>query len=167
MTTISLPLLGQAGFPDAGAPDWWHEADSPLGRLRIDFHARDGHAIGGVAAQAAPMLADVAALDAGARASIRADFASGERARSFRFLEYHLDECSTGELAACFGSGVKHAIGVDQLLAALRLKRIGFYWESDDTYMVLDYRLAGMASDQIIVVYADLDGTVTSVQMES
>lgn len=167
MTTIPLPLLGQVAFPDAEAPDWWHEADSPLGRLCIDFHTHAGLAIDRVAAQAIPALSDVGALDAGARAGIRADFASGERARSGRFLEYHLDECSTDELAACFGTGVAQEIGVDRLLAALRLLRIGFYWESDDTYMVLDYKLADMASDQIIVVYAGLDGAVTSVQMES
>jgi hypothetical protein len=31
MTTISLPLLGPADFPDAAAPDCWHEADSAPG----------------------------------------------------------------------------------------------------------------------------------------
>lgn len=167
MTTISLPLLGQADFPDAEAPDWWHQADTPLGRLHIDFHTHAGLAIDSVAAQAIPLLSGVAALDAGARSAIRADYASGERARSFRFLEYHLEECSAEELAACFGSGAPQEIGVDQLLAALRLLRIGFYWHSDETYMVLDYKLADMASDQIVVVYAGLDGAITSVQMES
>jgi hypothetical protein len=63
------------------------------------------------------------------------------------FLEYHLDQCSGADLAACVGSGVPDAIGADRLLAALRLARIGFYRESEDSHMVLDDQRANMASD--------------------
>jgi hypothetical protein len=121
-------------------------------------------------ASAVPLLEDVTRIDAAARAAIRADFAKGDSAPSVEFLEFHVEEFGEDELAECFGTGIEDQIGVEQLLGTLRLCRIGFYWcegTKTDEQVVLDYKLDDLESDQIIVVYAALDGAVSSVQMES
>ena len=167
---ISLPSIATAAFPADSAPDWYFEGDSTLGPLKIDFHTDAGMDIGACVTGAVPLLEDVTRIDAAARAAIRDDFATGEGASSFAFLDYHLDECGEDELAECFGADSEEEIGVEQLLGALRLRRIGFYWRDAldaGEQVVLDYGLDGLESDQIIVVYAGLDGVVASVQMES
>lgn len=167
MISITLPLLGQVHFEESEDDRWDCEVQSPVGDFSVDFHVEGGGLTAALLDKARPMLENTVALDADARTAIRADYAEGEGARSYEFLEFHVEELPPDELDKCFGSHEPEDIGIEQLLAALKLKRIGFYLDNDEEFAIMDYMLADAESDQIVVVYVNAAGQVQSVQMES
>jgi hypothetical protein len=72
-----------------------------------------------------PFLSDTDRFDHLAREAICADFKKSEDSTSRLYLSYHVDELDAAERKHYFGVSRPAAIGVDQLLAALRLVRIG------------------------------------------
>lgn len=167
MITASLPVLGEVEFTDSADGVWDFEAQSPVGAISIDFNLEGKPLSPPLLDKAARLLGDLAALDGAARAAIRDDHAGGEGARSYEFLDYHVEELAPDQLDECFGTHAAESIGIEQLLAAVRLERLGFYLDNEEEFVIMDYKLAQDVSDQILVVYVNAVGEIQSVQMES
>ncbi len=166
MTSLTLPSLGLVTFPPTTEGHWPFSCVLPSGSVKIDFNVRGGPMTTELARRTEKVLADLPGLDDAARAAIRAELAGGT-GRSIDFLEYHVEEFSEAERVACFGCAEEGAIGAEQLLPALYLRRIGLYPENPDELAVLDYQLKEVVSDQILVVYVDCEREVQGIDMES
>jgi hypothetical protein len=59
------------------------------------------------------------------------------------------------------------AVGLEQLLAALQLVRIGLYPESADAVVVLDYTIDRRATDYLLVANFNAEGKLLDITMES
>lgn len=167
MTTVTLPLLGQVDFPANSDSRWNFEVQSPVGPVSIDFNVKNGQISESLLKKTESLLQNFASLDGAARAAIRADYAEGDGAPSYDFLDFHVEELPQDELDKCFGSHKSGSIGVEELLCALELKRVGFYLDDDEEFAIMDYMLKDAESDQILVVYVNPNGEILSVQMES
>ncbi|MFE6869524.1 DUF2004 domain-containing protein [Kitasatospora sp. NPDC057692] len=113
----------------------------------------------------AARLTDLPALDAAARAALRAYLREDRY-----FIDFHVEELAGGETV---GRLVREAagdeVGADAFVAAMRLNGVGLWLSdpSDRPPIVLDYVVEPDLSDQILAVGATRHGAVTSVDWES
>ncbi len=164
MTAFTIPFAGELDFGPSIDNYWEFDIDSPLGSIVLGFSLKSGQLAEGLH-KTANIFADIQSLDRTAREGIRADYIR-EPSNSEYFVNYHLEQYSTEELAEFFGTN-KDELGLEELLDALSLKAIRFNLGDDDGFAVLDYKFRELENDQILVVYLNSSGVVESVQMES
>ena len=78
-----------------------------------------------------------------------------------------VEQFSPEERRRYFGSMAGEAIGLQQLLAALQLVRIGLYPESADAVAVFDYTIDRRATNYLLVANFNIEGTLLDITMES
>jgi hypothetical protein len=83
------------------------------------------------------------------------------------YLAHHVEEFSPEERRRYFGSVTSEAIGLDQLVSALQLVRIGLYPQSENAVAVFDYTIDRRATDYLLVANFDAAGKLFNIAMES
>lgn len=110
-------------------------------------------------------LNDLQVITAIAKTAIADDFENGEDVNEF--LTFHLEEVFEEELNSFLSDTDKNLPIKKQLLSKIKLKRIGFYPDSDYSFAVLDFKFDADFSQYILVVNMNDDKTVYNITMES
>lgn len=165
MATHNVPGLGPVDFADDGQGYW--EATARLGRseVPVDFNTDGASMSPALLQRVQRFVEDLAGFDERARAGIAADFDAGD-CGSRLYLSHHLEELDAEERMACFGTEDTE-IGLDALMAALTLKRVGLYPEDEEKLAVFDYSIGPDVTDYILAVEFNPDGSLLAVSMES
>lgn len=102
-------------------------------------------------------VAELDAIDALARAEF-ARLLDDEDAQPIQFWQFHRDDVE----------GFAH-VTRERFVATLQLVRAGFYPDGqyDASWLVLDYKLRGPESDQLLVVHLRKDRSIETVSWES
>ncbi|MBK6907474.1 MAG: DUF2004 domain-containing protein [Rhodocyclaceae bacterium] len=167
MTQFSLPVVGTLDFP-ADTDGYWEFSLELAGRtVRFDVNVEGGEMTKSLLDTVKSFVIDAVRFDSSARSAIRTDFADDSEGSSSLYLIHHVDELSDEEREKYFGSKDAESLGVDQLLKALYLKRIGLYPDSDDYAAVFDYTVDEDATDYILAVEFDESGEVFGISMDS
>lgn len=112
----------------------------------------------------AAIAGDVATLDRVARDAMLADLRNDDGA-VLLYLEHHLGELSPDHLTQTFDTANPAEVPAPQFLAKLVLHRVGLY--PDSMSAVFDYLLDGGATQYLLAITFEADGTVASIEMES
>lgn len=112
-------------------------------------------------------ISDAARFDEIARDAIKAEYAEKPEGTVSTYLSHHAEELSEKELLRIFGTAEPDDLGIDHLLDALQLKRIGLYPGSDRYSAVFDYTIDAEATDYVLAVEFDQDGEVFGISMDS
>lgn len=164
MTIYAAPFAGDLDFEPNEYDRWYFNVNLPSGHYDFNINLKSGELADGLS-KARRAFPDLARLDQAARDGIRTEF-NAEPSNSAYFVRYFQERYSAEELADLFET--KHPeIGVDKLLAAIKLVGIRINLGDDEDPLVLDYKLQGIHNDQILVVYIGLTGHAEAVRMES
>ncbi|MFB6893047.1 DUF2004 domain-containing protein [Kitasatospora sp. NPDC056327] len=168
MKTVEHDRFGRLEAGAAGDADTLWQGTAPLGAEEVDvllWASGAGAPDSGELDDLAARLAALPALDAAARAALRA-YLGGDR----HFIDFHVEELAD---SAAVGRLVREAAGadvpVDAFVAALRLHGVGLWpgGPSRPPAVVLDYVFEPGLSDQVLAVRATRHGAVVSVDWES
>lgn len=83
------------------------------------------------------------------------------------YLQHHLEELGTTELAALLPAGSKKPDHEKLLLQKLHLIRVGIYPDSVDQFAVFDYSLGEDITNYLVVLFTDENGNLDYMTMES
>lgn len=83
------------------------------------------------------------------------------------YLQHHVEELSMEELSEMIDLSKDESSYKQQLCSCFYLKRIGFYPDNEDEFVVLDYTINDELTDYLISVYFDSKGQFSYLSMES
>jgi hypothetical protein len=167
MVQFTLPTVGNLDFPNT-TDGYWEFPLKFSGRdVEFDVNVEDGEMTETLLEKVKSFVVDAGRFDSTARSAIRADFAEDPEGSSSLYLSHHADEFSDEERAQHFGSRDAKSLGVEQLLKAIHLKRIGLYPDSDDYVAVFDYTIDEDATNYVLAVEFDEAGAVIGISMDS
>ncbi|BCY28783.1 DUF2004 domain-containing protein [Flavobacterium okayamense] len=96
---------------------------------------------------------------------IKNDYKSGEDVKEF--LAFHIEELDNDELESLLSDSDKSLSREEQLLSIIKLKRIGFYPEDNDEYVIFDFVTDEEVSQYLLVVKVNSKGQLDHITMES
>jgi hypothetical protein len=96
---------------------------------------------------------------------IKNDYKSGEDVKEF--LAFHIEELDNDELESLLSVSDKSLSREEQLLSIIKLKRIGFYPEDNDEYVIFDFVTDEEVSQYLLVVKVNSKGQLDHITMES
>ncbi len=82
-------------------------------------------------------------------AIIQEDFKSGETVKEY--IEHHLKELDNDDLKGLLKSA-EGSTKEDKMLSVIKLKRIGFYPQTEERFFNLDYTLEDELTDYLVVL---------------
>lgn len=83
------------------------------------------------------------------------------------YLEHHLEELGTDDLAGLIGRNVKAADQANLLLKKLRLVRVGLYPDGESQFAIFDYSIDPELTNDLVVIFTDENGNFDGMTMES
>lgn len=95
------------------------------------------------------------------------DYVSREYDSVKEYLEHHLAESDTEELAAIVNMEDEKTAYVDQLKSKLHLTRLGLYPEEDEHFAIFDYSIGKAYTQYVLVIIVDKNGQLKQMTMES
>ncbi|WP_396268753.1 DUF2004 domain-containing protein, partial [Ideonella sp.] len=152
MIRFSFPSVGSLDFPNAPDGYWEFPLKFADRDVRLDVNVRDGQISVAMFEKVKPFVVDIARFDSAARSAIRVDFGEDSEGSSSLYLSHHAEEFSDEERAQHFGSRDVNSLGVEELLKAIHLKRIGLYPESDGYVAVFDYTIGEGATHYVLAI---------------
>jgi hypothetical protein len=160
MALLELPVLGPTEFKTSQYKCGSWSVEFPLhdGDVSVNFYVDGPEMTGALLLGVEKFLADIGDYDRLARAVIRADYASGDDAKSRRFLSYNLENFDPATRLQCFGTDDVSSIGVEHLLAALNPLQVALNPEDQEGIAVFDYILGSGISDQILCIGFNFQG---------
>ena len=167
MPTFDLPVVGPTEFPAGTGGHWQFDLPMRGGDVPVDINADDETFTKAMLEDIKVFLSDAARFDEIARDVFRADHDEKAEGAVGTYLSHHAEELVEKDLLRIFGTAEPDDLGIDHLLDALRLKRIGLYPGSEDQRAVFDYTIDEQATDYILVVEFDREGEVFSLSLES
>jgi hypothetical protein len=96
---------------------------------------------------------------------IHNDFKNGADVQEY--LDFHIEEVGEEELASLFSKADQSLKKDEQLLSVLRLKRIGFYPDDEDSFTVSDFETDPEISQYVLVLNTTIDQELHYITMES
>lgn len=167
MVQFTLPVIGTLDFPPT-SDGYWEFALELAGRsVRFDVNVEDGEISEQLWDKVKSFIVDAVRFDSTARAAIRTEYADDPEGASRLYLSHHVDEFSEEEKEQYFGSIDAESLGVNQLLKAIHLKRIGLYPNSDDHVAVFDYTIDEEATDYVLAIEFNDSDEVSGISMDS
>jgi hypothetical protein len=97
--------------------------------------------------------------------AIRHDFATSNTVKEY--IEHHLDELDSDDLKKLLNQGALGITKEEKLLSILKIKRIGFYPDTEERFLSLDYTLDKDLTDYLVVLDFTEDGNLYYITLES
>ena len=110
-------------------------------------------------------LIDVQKLDKLGLTTIKKDFELGETVKEY--IEHHLDELDEDDLQTLINQTKAGKTKEEKLLYSIKLKRIGFYPQTEERFVNLDYTLDNDLTDYLVVLDFTDDGKLHYITVES
>ncbi|CAD0005574.1 DUF2004 domain-containing protein [Flavobacterium salmonis] len=83
------------------------------------------------------------------------------------YLEHHLEEISKDEISTLINFDDILTEPEQQLLAKLKLVRVGLYPHDEDNFAIFDYTIGRELTDYLVVIKTDENGQLDYMTMES
>lgn len=167
MATFDIPSVGAVEFTTGTNGYWQFDLPMRSGIVPVDINV-DGDALTqSLFDEIKPFIADAARFDEIARDAFKADDAANPEGTVSTYLSHHAEELGVKDLLRIFGTADPDDLGIDHLLDALQLKRIGLYPGSEDYSAVFDYTIDAEVTDYILAVEFDEDGELFGISMDS
>lgn len=167
MTTFELPEIGLLDFPVNTHGCWEFEIRVGADTVNLDINTDGDEMTESMFGKVKSFIVDAARFESLARNAIRADYLEDADGSSCLYLSHHAEEFSVEQRLKYFGAEATESLGVDQLLKAIQLKRIGLYPDSDDYVAVFDYSIDEDATNYVLAVEFDEAGAPIGVSMDS
>ena len=168
MPTFELPVVGAVEFPIGTNGHWQFALPMRGGDVPVDINAKGDSFTKDMLAEIGIFISDAARFDDIARDAFKAEFAEKPDEGSVgTYLTHHAEELGEKDLLRIFGTADPDDLGIDHLLDALQLKRIGLHPGSEGYCAVFDYTIDEEATDYILAVEFDSDGEVYGISMDS
>src|SRR6185503_4513101 len=167
MPTFELPVVGAVEFPGGTGGHWQFALPMRGGDVPVDINAGGDTFTKEMLAEIHGFIADAARFDEIARDAFKAEFAEKPEGTVGIYLSHHAEELGEKDLLRIFGTADPDDLGIDHLLDALQLKRIGLYPGSEGYCAVFDYTIDEEVTDYLLAVEFDGDGGVYGISMDS
>lgn len=167
MTSFDIPVVGPVDFPKAADGYWQFELPMRGGDVPVDINADGEVFTREMLEEIKGFISDAARFDEIARDAFRTEFTDKPEGTVGTYLSHHAEELSEKELLKIFGVEDPDDLGIDHLLDALQLKRIGLYPGAEDFVAVFDFTIDDEATDYLLAVEFDRDGEVFGISMDS
>jgi hypothetical protein len=83
------------------------------------------------------------------------------------YLQHHLEELATDDLADLIGDDVKTEDKAKLLMNKLHLVRVGLYPDSEDQFAIFDYSIGKELTNYLVVINTDENGNLDYMTVES
>ncbi len=83
------------------------------------------------------------------------------------YLNHHLEELASDDIADLVGSNVKSTEQAGRLLNKLQLVRVSLYPDSEDQFAIFDYSIGKELTNYLVVINTDENGNLDYMTMES
>jgi hypothetical protein len=110
-------------------------------------------------------LSDIEKLDQIGLASVKEDFKSGDTVTDY--IEHHIQELESDDLKALLKQAKTGSTKEEKLLHLIKLKRIGFYPNTNESFINLDYTLDEGLTNYLVVLDYTEDGKLYYITLES
>jgi len=167
MPAFEVPAVGAIDFPNGTGGYWQFDLPMRGGDVPVDINVDGDSLTQSLLDRIKGFIADAARFDEVARDAFKAEFAEKPEGTVGTYLSHHAEELGEKDLLRIFGTADPDDLGIDHLLDALQLKRIGLYPGSEDYCAVFDYTIDREATDYILAVEFDGDGEVYGISMDS
>ena len=167
MPTFDIPVVGAIEFPSGTNGYWKFELPMRSGDVPVDINTGEDEFTRTMLEEIKAFISDAVRFDEIARDAFRADFAEKPEGTVGTYLSHHAEELGVKDLLKIFGTADPDDLGIDHLLDALQLKRIGLYPGAEDYAAVFDYTIDIEATDYILAVEFDADGGLFGISMDS
>jgi hypothetical protein len=167
MPTFDVPVVGAVEFPNGTGGYWQFELPMRGGDVPVDINANDDAFTRDMLDEVKAFISDAVRFDEIARDVFKAEFSEKPEGTVATYLSHHAEELGEKDLLRIFGTADPDDLGIDHLLDALQLKRIGLYPGSEDYAAVFDYTIDAEATDYILALEFDSDGEVFGISMDS
>lgn len=163
LTDFTLPLFGQL---DLSNLDEYYDVAIDFNGTQVTLDLNfDEHSVEPAQLEAArTIINNLVEQDRKNWKYIEDDFKNGETVR--RYIQHHL-EGSEEELTGLVDFEDRSTDPAIQLLQKLRLKRVGFYPEDEQNYVIFDYSIAPDLTDYLLVLFCDVKGDLKILTIES
>ena len=166
MATFILPHFGPLDSADL---EEYYDVDIPFNNTTIQIDLNfDGKTIDPEKLETVKHFIDnIRIHDINNKKHIANDY-NDENADTVQFyVQHHLEELGTAELAALLPRGSKPADHKKLLLQKLHLVRVGIYPGSASKFATFDYSIGREITDQLVVLCTDENGNLDYITMES
>ena len=110
-------------------------------------------------------LTNIQKLDELGITTIKDDFKNGNNVKEY--IEHHLDELDNDDIETLISKATEGTTKEEKMLFSIKLKRIGFYPETEERFINLDYTLDNELTDYLVVLDFTEDGKLHYITMES
>jgi hypothetical protein len=160
MPTFEIPVVGAIDFPGGTNGRWRFELPMRGGEVPVDITADGEVFTKAMLEEIKVFIADAGGFDETARDLFRSEYGENDEGTVGTYLSHHAEELGEKDLLRIFGTAEPDDLGIDHLLDALRLERIGLFPGAEDFAAVFDYTIDSEATDYILAVEFDRDGEV-------
>ena len=98
---------------------------------------------------------------------IEQDYFNDDKDTVNTYVEWHLEEIGKDELADVIDLQNQSTSLQIQLIHALKLVRVGLYPDTTDKFAIFDYSIGRDLTDDLVVIFADENGQMDYMTMES
>ncbi len=164
MTLIKLPLIG---FIDIASLEILYTGAGELNgkNFSIDLNFDNNITSTETADSIRHFIDNIRIHDINNRKKIEFDFFEEDTVAEF--IDHHVVELSTADIAELIGKNVKPELQPEALLKKMRLIRVGIYPESKEQFAIFDYSFGDELTDQIIAIDTDNNGNFIQLNWES
>src|SRR6185436_7197844 len=131
MPAFEVPAVGAIDFPNGTGGYWQFDLPMRGGDVPVDINVDGDSLTQSLLDRIKGVIADAARFDEIARDAFKAEFAEKPEGTVGTYLSHHAEELGEKDLLRIFGTADPDDLGIDHLLDALQLKRIGLYPGSD------------------------------------
>lgn len=161
---VELPLFGEIRLNPTRDYETITDLNNQKVRLDLSFDSdeiKDAGILNGVKR----ILENLDEFDKKAKTEITSDFS--KNGTVLEYVEHHLSELTETQIAELLKSSDKTLTEKQNLLAKIKLHRIGFYPEDNNGYAIFDYTIGKEFTDYLIVVEIDENGQIIDIRTES
>jgi len=161
---VKLPLFGEIRLNPTKDYEATTELNNQKFRLDLNFDSdeiKDVGILNGVKL----ILENLAEFDEKAKTKIASDFS--ENGTVLEYIEHHLSELNETQISELLKSSDKQLTDKQNLLAKLKLHRIGFFPENKNGIAIFDYTIGKEFTDYLIVVEINEKGEIVDIRTES
>ncbi len=159
-----LPLFGEIRLNPTKDYETTTDLNNQKVKLDLNFDS-DEIKDAGILSGVNRILENLDEFDKKAKIEITSDFY--KNGTVLEYIEHHLSELNETQIADLLKSSDKTLTEKQNLLAKLKLHRIGFYPENKNGFAIFDYTIGKEFTDYLIVVEINENGQIVDIRTES
>lgn len=159
-----LPLFGEININPTKDYETTTDLNNNKVRLDLNFDSDEINDIG-ILNGVKLILENLAEFDKKAKTEIASDFSKNGTVAEY--IEHHLSELNETQISELFKSLEKKLTDKQNLLAKIKLERVGFFPENKNGIAIFDYTIGKEFTNYLIVVEINEKGEIVDIRTES